>query len=146
MKRLYIKFICNLEFIRFLAVGGINTIIGFSLILVLYYIGFGYWSSSSISYFLSTFISFFLHRKYSFKTDSPLTASLFKYYIVVIFCYLFSFGISKLFINLITLQKFSGLDSQIVDIISLVIAQCIYVLINYLLQKYWVFKKIIRSY
>ena len=53
----------DLEFVRFLIVGTINTLVGTSIMFVAYNVlGLSYWASSASNYFLASILSYFLNK------------------------------------------------------------------------------------
>ncbi len=118
-------------FVRFLFVGVLNTIIGYSVIMVLFHlVGLTYGVSYFLSYVVGVVISFFLNRKFVFFSKNH---KLFEF-----FRFLIAFGISYI-VSYIFLYLF--VEYQILgENIAFLGGMVIYSTLFYLLNKYIVFK------
>ena len=118
-------------FIRFLFVGVLNTIIGYSIIMVLFHlVGLTYGVSYFLSYVVGVVISFFLNRQFVFFSKNH---KLFEF-----FRFLIAFGISYI-VSYIFLYLF--VEYQILgENIAFLGGMVIYSTLFYLLNKYIVFK------
>ncbi len=119
------------EFIRYNLVGVINSVAGFSIIYILMFFGVTPTMSNAIGYSIGSIISYYLNRKYTFKSALKSKIVMFKFFLVLAI----SYGL-----NLLTLK-------YLITIINPYLAQIgsaiIYTLSSFLLIKFTVFN--IRS-
>ena len=118
-------------FVRFLFVGVLNTIIGYSVIMVLFHlVGLTYGVSYFLSYVVGVVISFFLNRQFVFFSKNHKLYEFFRF--------LIAFGISYI-VSYIFLYLF--VEYQILgENIAFLGGMVIYSILFYLLNKYIVFK------
>jgi len=127
----------NNTFIRFIIVGIINTIVGTTVMLIAYnLLHFSYWLSSFLNYFIGSIVSFMLNKYFTFKTNDNGIKEIFKFTINIIICYLISYSISKIFVSLV----FSTESVIFIDNLSMLFGMVLFVIINYIGQRFWVFK------
>lgn len=120
-------------FFRFVMVGIVNTIIGYSIIMILYHIiALSYSVSYFLSYVVGIIISFFLNRKFVFYSQRDKLAEFMKF--------LVAFGVSYLlsYFVLYLLMEWQLLPANIVFFVGMVV----YSILFYLLNRYITFKKI----
>ena len=119
------------EFLRYILVGGFNTLIGYTIIASLFYVGFFPELSNFIGYFIVIFISYFLNKKYTFRSEGSYKKNLTRFILSMLIAYLF---------NLLTFEIFYRILSVNIYL-SQIYAVVVYALIGYFLSKKWVFKK-----
>lgn len=121
----------NNEPLRYILVGGFNTLIGYTIIASLFYVGFFPELSNFIGYFIVIFISYFLNKKYTFRSEDSHKKNLPRFISSMLIAYLF---------NLLTFEIFYRVLSVNIYL-SQIYAVVVYTLIGYFLSKKWVFKK-----
>lgn len=119
------------SFLKYGAIGVINTIFSYSLIFLLFYIGIVPEISNLVGYFFGILVSYILNRRYNFKSSNRGIEEFPKFFI--------SMGIAYL-INLATLSLCYRL-LEINVYISQIFAGSLYVFTGYLLSKNWVFRR-----
>ena len=124
-------------FMKFVMVGVINTIVG-STIMFLFYNVFhlSYWISSASNYFFGSICSYILNKHFTFQYHERGWASLFRFTINIIICYLLAYGIAKLLMQWIL----SGFSITIQENVSMLLGMCLFVVFNYLGQRFFAFK------
>lgn len=129
------------SFIRFLLVGVINTAIGLSVMLLLLDIfNQSYWFSTFSGNCIGACISYLLNRVFTFQSKVNISRSLFRFIIVILTCYFLSYTVGTMaatFISDIYLVRSILSNEEL----AVFIGTAIYMLTNYLGQKYFVFKK-----
>jgi putative flippase GtrA len=120
----------NNEPLRYILVGGFNTLIGYTIIASLFYVGFFPELSNFIGYFIVIFISYFLNKKYTFRSEDSHKKNLPRFISSMLIAYLF---------NLLTFEIFYRVLSVNIYL-SQIYAVVVYTLIGYFLSKKWVFK------
>ncbi len=120
------------KFIKFGLVGVLNTIINWILFILLNSIGVYYIISNIIAYSISTVNSYLWNSKWVFKyTGHNVNQTTFKFIILNIIGLVLNTIILFLLVDIIKLPK----------IIALIIATGIVMILNYFINKIWVFKK-----
>lgn len=128
----------NVSFLRFLLVGIINTIIGTTLMFTFYEIlVLGYWLSSAIAYIIAGLASYFLNKKFTFKSDTKNTSGMIKFIILLCICYFIAYTIAKPFTFFVLSN--SSLSIKDIEQIAMLVGMFFYSLLNYFGQKIWVF-------
>lgn len=125
--------------LRFLAVGVLNTLLSAVIMFVLYD-GFhlGYWLSSAVSYAVGAVVSFFLNRRFTFKSDAALLPAALRFALTVAVCYLIAYSLAKPLI----LALFSGmLSPDWAERLAMVTGMVLYTALNYAGQKLFAFRR-----
>lgn len=119
------------HFPKFVLIGILNTLIGYSIIFCLLYLfNVTYIVSNAVGYIVGLCVSFYLNKYYNFKSVSEKTNEFFR------FCasFIVSFAINN--ISLIILIEWFDLPK----FIAIIIAGCMYTTTFYLLSRMYVFK------
>ena len=124
------------SFILFLIVGGINTLV--SAVLMFLLEKTGYWVSTIIAYAVGAAISFFLNKKFTFKSEGNTGKSAAKFIINVAVCYLIAYSAAQPVATLIL--SATSLSSLWIERIAKLFGMGLYTLINYFGQKFFAFK------
>ena len=136
-----IKWITSLfdeKLIKFIIVGVINTIVGTAIMFGLYNLaGFGYWTSSAANYVLTSILSFFLNKYFTFKNKERSVKQVFRFALNIAVCYILAYGIAKP----LTHYMLSGMTAGIRDNISMFVGMCLFTGFNYLGQRFFAFKR-----
>lgn len=126
------------SFIRFLTVGVVNTLVGLSIMFfLLHFVHLSYWISTFLGNAVGAIVSFTLNRSYTFKINSPMPKSFFKFVLVVIICYVISYQLGKILIDL-SIKNIS-LTPKIETDLAVIFSTGLYTIINYFCQKHFVF-------
>jgi putative flippase GtrA len=125
------------SFLKFLMLGAINTPIGIAIMFILYNVArLDYWPSSIISYCVTGTISFFLNKYFTFKVKK------WSFYIVASFicnlaaCYFIAYFLAKRLIHFLLMNY----RQSIRDNVALLIGAVFFTVLNYLGQRYFVYK------
>ncbi len=126
----------DLTMIRFLMVGVINTIVGTGIMFLLYnFVGCSYWFSSAANYIVGGCISYFLNKFFTFKNRDKSWLQVLKFIATVFFCYFIGFGVAKP----VTMWMLNTQPIKVQENIAMCIGMCLYVVLNYFIQKIVVF-------
>lgn len=125
------------QFIRFGIVGAINTLLSYLIINTCYYfLGFHEQISNAINFVVTVFISFLLNRKFVFNEkegkQQKWYKALFKVYV--------SYGITELVLSAILLlleERVWEIPHYIATVMNLIIT----VPANFVLNKFWAYRK-----
>jgi len=125
-----------IQFIKFGIVGGINTILSYSISNGSYYLlNLHEQISNIIAFIITVLISFILNGKFVFNKNNGKTnfwKSLFKVYV--------SYSITGVFLTAILLyieEQILGVPHYIATLLNLILT----VPINFILNKFWVYKE-----
>ena len=125
-------------FMKFVMVGVINTIVGTTLMFVFYNLfHLSYWISSASNYFFGSICSYILNKHFTFQYHERGWASLFRFTINIVICYLLAYGIAKPVMHWIL----SGYSVTIQENISMALGMCLFIVFNYLGQRFFAFKQ-----
>lgn len=123
---------------RFLLVGCINTLFGTSIMFLAYNVlGLSYWLSSASNYFFGSILSYFLNKYFTFQKKDKSIGDILPFALNITIYYYITYGLSKpLVANL-----FSSLSVSMKDNGAMLVGMCLFVGLNYLGQRYFVFQK-----
>lgn len=122
-------FFYNIEVLKYIAVGLVNTAITAIIIYFCMSVGFGVYSSNALGYFLGVIISYFLNSFVTFK--APLSwRRLVKFVVVCLFCWALNIATIHLYLSF-----FSG-----GTYLSQLIGMIVYTLAGFIVNKLWVMK------
>ena len=135
-----IRFFWDVKFLKFIAVGIVNTLTGLAItFFLLEFLHMGYWKSTSISYVLASILSFYLNKNFTFNYKSGSIYTMFKFAASISICYVLAYGIARsLSINLILILNITALSPHS-DRVSVLIGLVLFTILNYLAQKFLVF-------
>lgn len=132
-----IKKFTDKTFIRFLIVGGINTVFGTSIMFIFYNIfKFSYEVSSGANYLLASVLSYFLNKHFTFKSKEKSVFEVIRFAINIIVCYILAYGFAKR----IALLMLGFLDKNLRENIAMIIGMCVFPVLNYFGQRFFSFK------
>ncbi|MDR2096443.1 MAG: GtrA family protein [Treponema sp.] len=133
-----IKVVFDKTFLRFIIVGIINTGVGTAIMFGLYnFAGLGYWISSAANYVLTSILSFFLNKYFTFRKKEWSIFMIFSFAFVVMASYLVAYGVAKPIVYAI-LRSY---PKNVCDNISLFFGMCLFVCCNYTGQRFLTFNR-----
>lgn len=139
IKELYKKYKdLIIEVFHYGIVGAINTLMGLVGMAVLYnLIHLNYWFASGISYFVGSVFSYYANSKVTFKVENRDKWLPCRFAVNIIVCYLIAYGVAKPLVKYVL----SSQPVVIVDNIAMVIGMGLFIVMNYLGQKFFVFRR-----
>lgn len=130
--------IFDITFLKFIIVGIINTLFGMAIMFYCYNVlDLGHWFSSAMNYLFGGILSYFLNKKYTFEVKETSQKAIIRFAINLTVCYLIAYGVAKP----LALYLFQGAGEKLQGNIALVIGMGLYVLLNYVGQRFWAFKQ-----
>lgn len=131
------------SFIRFALVGILNTIIGTAAMLISYhFLKMGYWLSSAMNYIVGSIFSYFANKYFTFQSKKQSLIEIGKFILNISICYVLAYGCAKKLTEWLFMEIFSvGLEKSIIEQIAMLIGMGLFIIINYIGQKTFVFKK-----
>ena len=84
------------KLLRFIIVGCINTVVGTAIMFGLYNLAScSYWVSSAANYILTSILSFFLNKYFTFQNKERSWKQVAKFIINIAVCYVLAYGIAN---------------------------------------------------
>lgn len=131
-----IKNLFDKKLLKFILVGGINTLVGTLVMFGAYnLLGMSYWISSALNYIVGSVVSYFLNRNFTFRSEVPQKKSIPKFIINITVCYVMAYGIAKPAVRMM-FQSFTVKQNEN---IAMLVGMCLFVGVNYIGQRYFVF-------
>lgn len=133
-----IKLFTDKIFMKFVMVGIINTLVGTTIMFVFYNVfHLNYWISSASNYIIGSLVSYLLNKNFTFRFREKGYYSLLRFIINILTCYLLAYGIAKPIMHWIL----SDFNKTIQENISMLLGICLFVVFNYLGQRFFAFRK-----
>jgi putative flippase GtrA len=99
--------------------------------------GCSYWVSSATNYTLTSILSFFLNKFFTFQNKQRLLAQILRFAGNILICYLVAYGIAKPAV----MWVLSGAGKQLQENIAMLVGMCLFTGFNYLGQRLFVFSE-----
>ena len=132
-----IQAVFDRKFFKFILVGIINTIVGSAIMFLLYNaVNLNYWISSACNYFFTSSLSFFLNKYFTFTVRQWSLFMVIVFIVNIALSYCIAYGIAKPAMNYFL--KNSSL--RIRENIALLTGMCLFTGINYIGQRFVVFR------
>lgn len=132
-----IKQLLDRTFWKFILVGVINTLFGTGIMFLFYNVfHLSYWISSASKYFFGSILSYFLNRMFTFRSSGHTKETLPRFVINISLCYLVAYGLAKPLVVYIL----SNVATNIQENIAMLVGMCLFVGLNYIGQRFFVFK------
>ena len=133
-----IKKIFDITFWKFILVGILNTVFGVGIMFIFYNIfHFSYWVSSASNYFFGSILSYVLNRFFTFGNKTNTKKTLLRFVINISICYLVAYGVARP----VAAYILSGLTVMVQENMAMVIGMCLFVGLNYMGQRFFVFRE-----
>ncbi|MDM5332395.1 GtrA family protein [Ureibacillus composti] len=128
----------DVKFWKFILVGIINTIVGTSIMFGLYnLVGLSYWVSSASNYILTSILSYFLNKYFTFQQKGSSLRSLVKFAINIAICYILAYGVAKP----LTIFMLMNASQKVQENVALFVGMVFFTAFNYLGQRFFAFKE-----
>ena len=139
--RNYAVKIFNIQFdvitIKFIIVGIINTLFGTTIMFACYnLLHISYWWSSAANYFFGSILSFFLNKYFTFSSTQKSIDEMLRFIVNICGCYFIAYGVAKP----LSLKILTSASKTIQENIAMMIGMVLFVLLNYIGQRYFVFR------
>lgn len=136
MKELLTKLI-DKTFWKFILVGIVNTLFGTAIMFALYNIAHcNYWVSSAANYICGSILSYFLNKHFTFHNKNKDIKIVLRFILNISICYLVAYGIAKPAVKMVLAES----SQTIQDNCSMLVGMGIFVILNYLGQRFFAFK------
>ncbi len=124
--------------LRFLLVGVVNTIVGTAIMFILYNVcGQSYWVSSAANYILTSILSYFLNKRFTFRSKGRSVSEALRFFLSIAVCYLLAYGIAKPAVRMLL----SGKSEALRDNAAMLAGMCLFTVFNYIGQRFFAFRR-----
>lgn len=124
------------KLLKFVIVGVINTVVGSCIMFGLYNLaGCSYWMSSVTNYVLTSVLSFFLNKYFTFKNKERSWQQVARFALNIAFCYVLAYGIAKP----AAMAVLAGAGQKIQENAAMLVGMCLFTGFNYLGQRFFAF-------
>lgn len=125
------------KLLRFLIVGVINTLVGMAIMFGLYNLAHcSYWVSSAANYILTSILSFFLNKYFTFKNKEQSLSQVLRFVINIVVCYGVAYGVAKPLCRALL----ANASVTVRDNVSMLVGMVLFTGLNYLGQRFFAFK------
>jgi putative flippase GtrA len=129
--------IIDKTFFKFIIVGIVNTIIGAGIMFVLYNLfNVGYWVSSATVYVAGSILGFFLNKYFTFATKEWTLFMIIAFIVNIAVSYFIAYGLARPALNYLLRDNSLAIRENA----ALFTGICLFSGINYIGQRYFVFK------
>lgn len=126
------------KLLKFIIVGCINTLVGTSIMFGLYNLAAcSYWVSSVTNYVLTSILSYFLNKYFTFQNKERSWKQVFRFAINIAVCYVLAYGIAKPAVMFLL----TGAGQKIQENVAMLVGMCLFTGFNYLGQRFFTFKE-----
>lgn len=123
---------------RFLIVGVINTLVGMAIMYGLYNLaGVGYWPSSAANYILTSILSYFLNRHFTFRATERGWRPAVRFAVNIAVCWVLAYGIAQP----LTRWLLQGASLTLRENIAMAVGMAFFTGFNYLGQRLFAFRR-----
>ena len=128
--------VVDAKLLKFLLVGVINTLVGVSIELFLYNVlHCGVWFSSATNYVLTSILSFFLNKHFTFRNKENSWRQVLRFAANIAVCYLLAHGIAVPLMEWLL----RGANEAMRGNVTLLTGMCLFTGLNYLGQRFFAF-------
>lgn len=125
------------KLLKFIVVGVINTLVGMAIMFGLYNLAHcSYWVSSAANYILTSILSYFLNKYFTFQNKEKSARQVVRFVINIAVCYLIAYGVAKP----LTFAVLGGFGEQVQTNVAMLAGMCFFTALNYLGQRFFAFK------
>lgn len=124
--------------VKFVLVGVVNTIVGTSVMFIMYNVfSFNYWISSAANYVVGSIVSYFLNKYFTFQDKEKSWKTVVRFALNISVCYLIAYGLARPLVRM----ALGGFSQTIQENIAMLAGMCLFVVVNYIGQRFFVFRK-----
>lgn len=125
------------KLLKFILVGVVNTLVGMAIMFGLYNLAHcSYWVSSAANYILTSILSYFLNKYFTFKNKERSWKQVLRFVVNIAVCYGLAYGIA----NPLCLQLLGNASVAVRDNVSMLVGMCLFTGLNYLGQRLFAFR------
>lgn len=122
---------------KFLLVGVWNTLL--SAVIMFALEGLGYWPSTAIAYVAGAVMSFFLNRRFTFRSEAEMGKSAVRFALNVAVCYVLAYAIAQPLGGMVLGAM--GVEGVWLERLTKIGGMGLYTVLNYFGQRFFAFKE-----
>ena len=128
----------NSSFSRFVLVGIINTLVGTSIMFIAYnFFQASYWVSTFLNYFIGSIVSYLLNKYFTFKQKEKSFAEILLFIFNIALCYFIAYFLAAKIIAYLSAEY----TTAVIDNLSMLVGMVLFVFLNYFGQRFVVFSR-----
>lgn len=128
--------IVDKKLLKFIIVGCINTVVGSCIMFGLYNLAScSYWVSSVANYVLTSILSFFLNKYFTFQNKERSWKQVLRFALNIVVCYLLAYGMAKPAVSAVL----AGAGQKIQENAAMFTGMVLFTGFNYLGQRLFAF-------
>ncbi len=138
MKKLFewVRSLIDEKLLKFLIVGVINTLVGTAIMFGLYNLaGASYWLSSAANYVLTSILSYFLNKYFTFRSKEHSWQEVLRFVLNIAVCYVLAYGLAQPAVEWLL----SGTSEKVQENIAMFVGMCLFTGFNYIGQRFFAF-------
>lgn len=133
-----IRAVVDEKLLKFIVVGVINTLVGMAIMFGLYnWAGCSYWISSAANYVLTSILSFFLNKYFTFGNKEKSLSQVLRFVLNIAVCYLVAYGVAKP----LTFAVLGGVNERLRTNAAMLVGMCLFTGLNYFGQRFFAFSQ-----
>lgn len=130
------------RFLKFVIVGVVNTLVGLTIMFTCYnWLHLGYWLSTALDYILASILSYYLNKHFTFQYKEVGFGSAIRFVINIAICYIAAFSVARPMVRWILYAIHIDFSKSVLENIAMLTGSGIFVIINYLGQRFFAFHK-----
>lgn len=141
-----IKSLLHPTMLPFLLVGIVNTLFGTIVMFFCYnFLNLNYWISSGANYFFGSILSFYLNKRFTFKSQEQGFAVVLRFIINIVICWVLAYGIAQpvteFCLKDLTIPVEITPDElvKIKEQVAMLVGMVLFTLLNYFGQRFFTF-------
>ncbi len=124
--------------VKFALTGIFNTVFGSFIMFFMYnVVGAGYWLSTAVNYGVCSIISFFLSKYLIFQNEERPFRQIARFSVNILFCYIIAYGVAKP----VAYAIFENREKALCENIAMLTGMGFFAILNYLGQRFFVFRQ-----
>lgn len=128
--------VLDAKLLKFLLVGLVNTVVGSAIMFGLYNLaGASYWLSSAANYILTSILSYFLNKYFTFRSQGSSLREILRFALNIAVCYIVAYGIAKPLV----IWALASTTDTVRDNVAMLVGMCLFTGLNYLGQRFFAF-------
>ena len=128
----------DVSFLKFLAVGVLNTLLGAAIMYGLYNLaGWSYWPATLANYIPTSILSFLLNRSFTFRDKEKGWRPAARFAVNIAVCYLLAYGVAQPLVVFL----FTAAGETARENLSMLAGMGLFTLLNYFGQKFFAFRQ-----
>ncbi len=131
-----IRGLIDAKLLKFLLVGVVNTLVGTAIMFGLYNLaGADYWLASAANYVLTSILSFFLNKYFTFRSQGSSWREILRFALTIAVCYGIAYGLAQPLVAWLLADTGKTLR----DNVAMLVGMGLFTALNYIGQRLFAF-------